>query len=53
MTIVIGQCYAYKPETIDALKDNIREAFVEIQLHIIDNVLKRNWTDRVDYCMAS
>ena len=34
------------PETIDALKDNIREAIGEIQLHTIDNVLK-NWTDRV------
>ena len=39
-------------ETIDALKDNIREAIGGIQLHTIDNVLK-NWTDRVDYCMAS
>ena len=28
--------YAYKPETIDTLKDNIREAIGEIQLHIID-----------------
>ena len=46
------KCYADKPETIDALKDNIREAIGEIQLHTIDNVLK-NWTDRVDYCMAS
>ena len=46
------KCYADKPETIAALKDNIREAIVEIQLHTIDNVLK-NWTDRVDYCMAS
>ena len=36
----------------DALKDNIREAVGEIQLHTIDNVLK-NWTDRVGYCMAS
>ena len=44
--------YADRPETIDALKDNIREAIGEIQLHTIDNVLK-NWTDRVDYCMAS
>ena len=34
------------------LKNNIREAFGEIQLHSIDNVLK-NWTDRVGYCMAS
>lgn len=46
------ECYADKPETIDALKDNIREAIGEIQLHTIDNVLK-NWTDRVGYCMAS
>ena len=29
-----------KPETIDALKDNIREAIGEIQLDTIDNVLK-------------
>ena len=41
------KCYADKPETIDALKDNIREAIDEI-----DNVLK-NWTDGVGYCMAS
>ena len=46
------KCYADKPETIDALKDNIREAIGEIQLHTIDNVLK-NWIDRVGYCMAS
>ena len=38
------KCYADKPETIDALKDNICEAIGEIQLHIIDKVLK-NWTD--------
>ena len=44
--------YTDKPETIDALKDNIREAIAEIQLHTIDNVLK-NWTDRVGYSMAS
>ena len=42
------KCYADKPETIDALKDNIREAIGEIQLYTIDNVLK-NWTDRVGY----
>ena len=34
--------YADKPETIYALKDNIREAIGELQLHTIDNVLK-NW----------
>ena len=44
--------YADKPETIDVLKDNIREVIGEIQLHTIDNVLK-NWTDRVGYYMAS
>ena len=49
---VKDKCYAYKPETIDALKDNIREAIGEIQLRTIDNVLK-NLTDRVSYCMAS
>ena len=50
-TIICGvpvkdKCYADKPETIDALKVNIREAIGEVQLHSIDNVLK-NWTDRV------
>ena len=30
--------YADKPDTINALKDNIREAIGEIQLHTIDNV---------------
>ena len=34
------KCYVDKPETIDALKDSIREAIGEIQLHTIDNVLK-------------
>ena len=46
------KCYADKTETIDALKDNIREAIVEIQLHTIDNVLKY-WIDCVGHCMAS
>ena len=41
-----------KPETIDALKDNIREAIGEMQLHTIDKKLK-NWTACVGYCMAS
>ena len=46
------KCYADKPETIEALKDNMRQAIGEIQLRTIDNVLE-NWTDRVGYCMAS
>ena len=37
---VKDKCYADKPETIDALNDDIRKAFDEIQLHTIDNVLK-------------
>ena len=48
--VVKDKCYADKPETIDALKDNIRKAIGEIQLHTIDNVLK-NWTDCVGYCL--
>ena len=46
-----NKCYADKPETIDVLKDNIREVIGEIQLHTNDNMLK-NWIDRVGYCMA-
>ena len=38
--VVKDKCYAYKPETIDAFKDNIREAIGKIQLHTIDNVLE-------------
>ena len=41
--VVKDKCYLDKPETVDALKDNIREAIGEI-----DNVLK-NWTDRISY----
>ena len=44
--------YTDKPETIYALKDNIREAIGEIQLHTIDRVLQ-NWTNCGDYCMAN
>ena len=40
-TIIYGmtsKCYVDKPEITDALKDNIREAIGEIQLHTIDSV---------------
>ena len=40
LAAVKDKCYADKPETIDALKDNIREAVDQIQLHTNDNVLK-------------
>ena len=49
---VKDKCYADKPETIDALKDNIREAIGEIKLHTIDNVLK-NWSDCVGFGITS
>ena len=42
---VKDKCCVDKPETIYALKDNIRKAIGEIQLHTIDNVLK-NWRPR-------
>ena len=54
-TIICGVpskiCYA-KPETIDALKDNIWKGIGEIQLHTINNMLK-NWAVSVGYCMPS
>ena len=49
---VKDKCYTDKPEKIDTLKDNIREAIGEIQLHTIENVFK-NWTDRVGHCMEA
>ena len=42
---VKDKCYANKPNTIDTLRDNIREPIGEIQL--------KNCTDYVGYCMAS
>ena len=33
--LFVGYCHAYKPKTIDVLKDNIREAIGEIQLHTL------------------
>ena len=38
--VVKDKYYADKPQAIDALKDNIREAIDEIQLHTSDAVLK-------------
>ena len=43
---VKDKLFADNPEAIYALKDNIREAIGEIQLHTIDNMLK-NWSDHV------
>ena len=49
---VKDKCSADKQGSNNALKDNIREAIGEIQLHTIDNVLI-NWNDHVGYYMAS
>lgn len=49
---VKDKCYADKPATIDALKNNIRIAIDDIMPHTIENVLK-NWTDRMGYVKAS
>ena len=46
--VIKDKCYAAKPETIDGLKDNIRKAIGDIQLHKIDNVLI-NWASRGSY----
>ena len=46
------KCYSDKPETIEALKDNIRETIGEIQLPTIDYALKTS-TDRVGYYITS
>ena len=35
---VKDKCYADKPKTIDALKDNISEVIGEIQLYTIDKI---------------
>ena len=43
------KCYADKPETVDALKDNIRKSIGEIQQSIM---CLKNWTDHVGYCMV-
>ena len=42
---VKDKCYVDKPQTVDVLKDNIRETIREIQ--------PKYWTDRVGYCMTS
>ena len=49
---VKDNCYADKPDTINAFKDNICESIGEIQLYTIDYALK-NSSERVGYCMAS
>lgn len=49
---VKDRCYSNDPRTINALKENIRQAIREIEPQTIDNVLQ-NWVKRMDYCQAS
>lgn len=49
---VKDQCYINKPQTIEALKNKIRDTIAAIELHTVQNVIK-NWTDRIGYWMAS
>ena len=47
------KCYADKPEPIDALKDNVREAIGEIQLCIRSIMCLNIRPIGLGYCMAS
>ena len=46
------KCYANRPETIDALKHEIKVAIHAIGAQTIENVLK-NWVDWMGFCLAS
>ena len=49
---VKDKCYANHPETIEALKHEIKVAIHGIEAQTIANVLK-NWIDRMEYFKAS
>ena len=49
---VKDKCYANHPETIKALKHEIKVAIHGIEAHTIENVLKI-WVDQMGYCKAS
>ncbi|GFX04713.1 uncharacterized protein TNCV_1912581 [Trichonephila clavipes] len=44
--------YAYKPQTLDHLEDNIRRVIADIRSQILETVIE-NWTSRLDYIRAS
>ncbi|GFW94634.1 hypothetical protein TNCV_4246741 [Trichonephila clavipes] len=44
--------YAYKPQTLDHLEDNIRRVFADIRPQMLEKVIE-NWTSRLDYIRAS
>ena len=49
---VKDKCYANHPETIEALKHEMKVAIHGIQAQTVEDVLK-NWDDRMGYCKAS
>ncbi|GFW99043.1 transposable element Tc3 transposase [Trichonephila clavipes] len=44
--------YAYKPQTLDHLEDNIRRVIADIRPQVLEKVIE-NWTFRLDYIRAS
>ncbi|GFW40893.1 transposable element Tc3 transposase [Trichonephila clavipes] len=44
--------YADKPQTLDALEDNIRRVIADIRPQMLEKVIE-NWTSRLDYIRAS
>ncbi|GFW82201.1 uncharacterized protein TNCV_5056761 [Trichonephila clavipes] len=44
--------YAYKPQTLDHLEDNIRRVIADIRPQMSEKVIE-NWTSRLDYIRAS
>ncbi|GFX73418.1 SCAN domain-containing protein 3 [Trichonephila clavipes] len=44
--------YAYKPQTLDHLEDNIRRVIADIRPQMLEKVIE-NWTSRLDYVRAS
>ncbi|GFS71871.1 protein O-mannosyl-transferase TMTC3 [Trichonephila clavipes] len=44
--------YAYKPQTLDHLEDNIRRVIAHIRPQMLEKVIE-NWTSRLDYIRAS
>ena len=46
------KCNAYKAETIDLLKANIRDTIAQIQFHTLQKV-HESWSDWMSYCKTS
>ncbi|GFX35018.1 putative transposable element [Trichonephila clavipes] len=44
--------YAYKPQTLDHLEDNIRRVIADIRPQMMEKVTE-NWTSRLDYIRAN